>query len=77
MTEVWVTVLRIEHRHGTDVTVHSTEAGADKWLADYCREWWEPQYMGDMPEGVWDMIDVYFEQTENEFYETTTARILP
>ena len=35
---VWV--LAIDHKHGTDISVHTTEKGARKALYQYCAEWW-------------------------------------
>ena len=54
-------ILRIEHRHGEDMSIYRTEAGAHKALAEYCREWWDEVSDDDMPpDDDEKVIDEYF-----------------
>jgi hypothetical protein len=64
---VWI--LTIEHKHGTDVYAHKTEAGAKGALLDYVQEWWSIE-VGDepIPENPDAAIERYFEEACNEFY---------
>lgn len=63
---VWF--LSIEHKHGSDTTIHASEAGARACLATYCREWWEEVAPEDAdgepmspPEQDDDVIRAYFD----------------
>ena len=57
MTNVFVAIY--EHRHGIDVNVFATEAGAQAWKDDLAREYWSDYCEGDPPsEGAGD---AYFE----------------
>lgn len=70
---ICVYVLVISHRHGDNVTVHTTEEGAHGELAAYCDErWnsWEHPTTATKPEDNQELIDGYFETVSgDESYE--------
>ena len=57
----------IEHKHGTNTYVDDTFKGAEKQVADFCREWWSNE-MGDViiPENNDDIIEQYFSDNDYE-----------
>lgn len=57
-----VTVLRIEHRHGTNVTPCSSSETAEKRLWEYVNNWWPEEVGGTMPSDRQTAIDQYFEK---------------
>ncbi len=77
-----VHVLRIEHRHGSDVSSHSTNGKALKALDDYVKSNWDdmfhdsyqPSKETPMPRLRDDRIEDYFEKAQRvmgreEFHE--------
>lgn len=74
--QVWTCL--IHHRHGTNVTVHTTEAGAhDEALAYVDQEWAgeigeRPTPDGMLPE---ERIDYYFEHVEGEWCDIEETRL--
>lgn len=63
--EIWV--LRIDHRYGYDTSIHSTEQAAKDSLVEYVHQEWESE-MGDKdkPSDPAQMIEVYFDHTDDE-----------
>ena len=65
MTNVFVAIY--EHRHGTDVNVFATEAGAQAWKDGLAREYWSDYCEGEPPpEGAGD---AYFEAAGKYSYD--------
>lgn len=61
-------LLRIEHKHGDNLYLKSTEKLAKKELERYVREWWEQEMGRKVPARLSDDdIDEYFERSE-EFW---------
>lgn len=73
-------VLTIEHRHGANVHVHATEAGANATLHKYVCNWWQDavvrQGVGVMPSDPQEAIDVYFDAMQHSEYYTLTETTL-
>ncbi len=75
---VWVLV--IDHRHGTDSSVHRTEGGAREALHSYVVQFWD-EVVGrhgladKMPEDPSEAIDAYFEAMEDEGYTLGPAEL--
>lgn len=69
MGTVWV--LRVDHRHGADVTVHSSVAAAKESLREWVHSWWDetagrcgaPDAPPDNPD---EAIQFYFEAMAGE-----------
>lgn len=59
-----VHVLTIEHRHGLNVSAHSTKDLAYAALLRYVEEWWEQELSDEMPSDRDAAIDAYFENVE-------------
>lgn len=74
--EEFVHVLVIDHRQGTNVHVHRTEAGARLILRTFVNEWWEDE-LGDipMPEDDDEAITEYFMKANGESYTLQRAAI--
>ncbi len=74
----------IEHKHGHNVYVHTSEFGAIRAVADYCREWYESE-VGISPAEYIEVdeptdqqvIDTYFECVETESYFIELADLQP
>lgn len=79
MNVVWV--LKIDHRHGSNVTVHSTESAAQAALLTYVQEWWcETDGRCGAPDTVPadadEAIDTYFEvMGDTEWYSIDESTI--
>ena len=75
-----VHVLVIQHRHGDDLYVCRTTAGAGRQLAGYVREWWDHEMSGPMPRRRSERIDEYFremgESRQKEFYSISEEDLL-
>lgn len=70
-------VLCIEHRHGNDISVHTSEEEARDDLAGFVGDWW---YEIDEPVDTSDMerdaaIDFYFEHQPGETYSISRHEI--
>jgi len=72
---VWV--LAIEHRHGTELSVHRTDTSAYKAVFEWVQEWWDnempvtsihPPHRPIMPTDHTKAIGAYFENVDNEDY---------
>lgn len=74
--KVWV--LAISHRHGTDVSVHRSEAGALDNLFSYVGDWWENDAPREevIPHDRGEAIDRYFELVTDEFYSLEATELL-
>jgi hypothetical protein len=72
--DLWVLV--IEHRHGTDVTIHRSEGGARRTLYGFVDQWWTDEMPPgkECPANPHDAIYEYFDHTE-ESYTLDTGRI--
>lgn len=70
-------VLHINHKHGDNITIHRTEAGAQKRLAGYVDEWWEHETTSEpKPDKPDEAVAQYFQIVEPEYYELTCQSIL-
>lgn len=69
---LWVTV--IDHRHGTDASVHPTRESGFNAVVEYVREWW-PMELDDeaMPTSPDEAVTTYFEHVHDEGYGITEA----
>ena len=73
-----VTVVTIEHRHGTDTYVCATNAGAWKMLREYVAEWWETEAVpGKIPKHAVDAVNAYFSHLDTEFYAIEETLLRP
>lgn len=60
-------LLTIEHRHGDDGPyAFSTELNRTRFLAAFCRDWWDVSKHGALPDSDDDVIDRYFDRASNE-----------
>lgn len=61
-----VHVLSIVHRHGTNLTVHATRAGARKELHGYVADSWDEVWLGEpAPTDQDEAIDRYFDRARD------------
>ena len=61
---VWV--LFIEHRHGTDTSVHTTREAAGDALYEYVSEWWNEEMWPELvPEDKDQAIMEYFDRMQD------------
>lgn len=61
-------VLVINHRHGTDVSVHWLKEGAEAILANWVQTYWEEDGpKGDMPDDPDEAIKAYFDFADESF----------
>jgi hypothetical protein len=58
----------VSHRHGDDVYVAQTEAGAKALLREYCQEWAQSQGVDLAGVAEDDIIDTYFDASYDESY---------
>lgn len=75
---VWA--LLISHRHGEDVTIHTTEVGARGTLAAYVRTWWVEDGPGakrgePLPDDPDTAVGAYFDDSD-EWYSLTERTVL-
>jgi hypothetical protein len=71
-----VHVLTIEHKHGENVSVHRTAAGAQEKLHGYVIEWWEHEISDEpMPEDAEEAIKAYFDQVDHEFNSIVESQL--
>jgi len=75
--EMNVTVLRIEHRHGTNVHVCSSDGVAQQRLWEYVQHWWGEEIKDiTMPTDRRVAIDRYFEEMAGtEYYAWDDAEV--
>lgn len=66
-------VLTIDHRHGTNATLHTTKEAAKAAVVAYVDEWWDDECDGGRPDNDDEAIDEYFESAKGEFYSITEA----
>lgn len=55
-----VFVLRISHRHGVDVTIHTTHGAALQAASEFARQWWSEHDDTDPPEDDDEVLEEYF-----------------
>jgi hypothetical protein len=73
---VWI--LRISHRHGSDVTVHRTQDGAMDALYQYVYQWWSSEGLrGRCPENRDRAIARYFEAQADEYWDLDAGELQP
>jgi hypothetical protein len=75
-TEVYV--LEIEHRHGNDITVYHSREAAEDSLLEYVKSYWELEIEDDVekPEDDAELVDAYFEEMDNEFYNIECVAVV-
>jgi hypothetical protein len=57
--KVWV--LTVIHKHGYDVSAHTTQEGAHGALASYVGDWWDQEMSEELiPDDDGEAIDRYF-----------------
>jgi hypothetical protein len=61
-----VHVVSIEHRHGTNITVHVTSQGALDQRDQYADENWDSEFP-DEDKPAENIGDAYFDKIEDEF----------
>lgn len=73
-----VTVVTIDHRHGTTVSAHRTEEGAQRVLHEHAETWWHElaDDPGPVPEDAAAAIEEYFARHPSEFYTTEVVDLL-
>jgi len=76
-----VYVLCIDHRHGTDVSVHRTRKGVEDHLALWVATWWAEEQenysrLGEQPADPADAVVEYFDIVDEEYYEITETTVL-
>lgn len=73
-------VLTIDHRHGTNTTVHRSNEGATAELATFCRQWAESDAKITNADGMEDsdLIEAYFAAMgeQDEFYSIERTELL-
>lgn len=76
--ETGLLALVIEHRHGTDVTVHRTREGALAKVDQFVADWWADEVGEDepMPEDPAVARQTYFETVADEDYLITDTTIM-
>jgi hypothetical protein len=73
-----VYVLKITHKHGTDVIVCRTEEEAQTALFEYVSEWWGNEMGGKrMPADHKKAISLYFDKTDYEYWEIAPTYVRP
>ena len=72
-------VTAISHRHGATYYANTTQEGATKNLADYCRAYWtDPRTNPGVPIPDTDQacIDTFFsDEQDSEFFEITPLEL--
>jgi hypothetical protein len=73
-----LTALLIDHRHGTDLTLHPTHDAAKVALVRYVRTWWARE-LPDEPEPADDdeAVSCYFDRIEDEDKRIEPANLQP
>jgi hypothetical protein len=73
-----LTALLIDHRHGTDLTLHPCHDAAKATLVAYVRTWWARE-LPDEPEPADDGVAIgrYFDRVEDEDYRIEPATLQP
>lgn len=79
MTAQYVTVLVIEHRHGTEVWMHNTPEGAERSRIGWAETWGDEEMPSDVPKPAdpEEMADAYFDHmagTESWWAETQVVQ---
>lgn len=69
--KIWV--LRIEHKHGVNVSAHGTKEHAMEEVAEYAAYWWVDAQLfgapGKAPDDPAERVRAYFTHVEIESYE--------
>lgn len=73
-----VTVVTIDHRHGTTVSAHRTEEGAQRVLHEHAETWWHElaDDPGPVPEDAAAAIEEYFARHSSDFYTSEVVELL-
>ncbi|WP_439398545.1 hypothetical protein ACRQ5Q_14660 [Bradyrhizobium sp. PMVTL-01] len=66
--KVWVLI--IDHRHGTDVTVHASKLEADAIMYAYCDKWWEREYPDEPRPDDSKLVARYWERQSDQGEES-------
>lgn len=76
--ETGLLALVIEHRHGTDVTVHRSREGALAKVDQFVADWWDTEMGEDepMPEDPAAARQTYFESVDDEDYLITDTALM-
>lgn len=68
------TALVVEHRHGTNVSVHPDTDAARRALLDYVTDWWADECPNEsQPDDAKEAIETYFDAASGESYSITDA----
>jgi hypothetical protein len=82
MSEQTVWVLRINHRHGTDISEFATEEKAREALVRYVIDNWDddiscyPDGPEEIPADPQTAVSVYFSFTGDEYYEISSQPLV-
>lgn len=73
-----VTVVTIDYRHGTIVSAHRTEAGAQRVLHAHAETWWHElaDDSGPVPDSPSAAIEEYFTRHPSDFYTSEVVELL-
>lgn len=72
-TEVYV--LKIEHRHGNNISIFSSDVKAKESLFLYVKDNWDKDFLGKIPRKKDKAIDKYFERTGDECFDIFSTEI--
>ena len=76
-----VFVATYEHRHGADIQVFATGAGAEQYRQTIASEWWDDEMKGDTekPTNPEELADVYFDymidRDRGEFFSVEECEV--
>jgi len=70
-----VHVLIITHRHGVNVSVHSSVTKANETLYNYVQREWDYEIRTPFPGPDDDPVGIYFDVVEHEYYDIETCEI--
>lgn len=75
--KIKIAVLTIEHRHGTDTTIHGSREEAEAAIVDFVDQWWDTEVPKEVkkPSDPAKRSEAYFEHVEGEFADITDHEI--
>jgi hypothetical protein len=73
--QVWV--LRIDHRHGTNVEVFGNKPRAERGLIEYVDHWWDHEMSSiERPADDQAAVDLYFTEVRDETYDLEAHEVV-
>jgi hypothetical protein len=73
-----VTVAVYSHKHGEDIRVFASEAGAEEWRQQIAVEYWDDLFDEPMSADLDEAADQYFDHCRDaglEFFSTQSAEV--